>query len=75
MSGQQESRLAPDDRLRRKIRLAELESDMAYFQARLELLGEPATANQVAQRRAFKLLHQTLGEKVVRAKRRLAGEG
>jgi hypothetical protein len=63
------------ERDRRKLRLAHLEADMAYFQARLELLGEPHTANQAAQRRAFKLLYKALGERVVHAKRRMMEEG
>ena len=60
-----------DERLRRKTLLALMESDMAYFQARLEILGEPVTANQSAQRRAFELLHQSLGARVLQARRRM----
>jgi hypothetical protein len=63
------------ERQRRKTRLAKLESDMAYFQARLEILGEPKTANQEAQRKAFKLLHNTLTAMVVRERRRLLEQG
>lgn len=62
---------AMDTRQVRKLKLAHLEADMAYFQARLELLGEPRTANQEAQRRVFKLLYKALGERVVRAKRKM----
>lgn len=42
---------------------------MAYFQARLEIIGEPDSANQVAQRKVFKLLHHAIAERVLKAKR------
>jgi len=59
------------DRKRLKIRLATLEADMAYFQARLEILGEPATANQWAQHKAFDYLSRGLGNLVLKTKRRM----
>jgi hypothetical protein len=58
-----------DERKRRRVRLAKLEADMAYFQARLELIGEPESTNQMAQRKVFKLLHKTTGGKILTAKR------
>lgn len=42
---------------------------MAYFQARLEIIGEPDSANQMAQRKVFKLLHRSIAERVLHAKR------
>ena len=42
---------------------------MAYFQARLEIIGEPDSTNQMAQRKVFKLLHRSIAERVLRAKR------
>ena len=45
---------------------------MAYFQARLEIIGEPGSTNQMAQRKVFKLLHRTVAEVVLRAKRKRA---
>jgi hypothetical protein len=60
---------APDERIRRRVRLARLEADLAYFQARLEIIGEPGSANQMAQRKAFRLLHKTLAGRVLQAKR------
>jgi hypothetical protein len=59
------------DRKRLRVRIAKLEADLAYFQARLEIIGEPRTSNQRAQRRAFKLLYRALGDRIVRLKRRL----
>ena len=64
-----------DLRTRRKIRLASLEADVAYFQARLEILGEPCTVNQQAQRKVFELLQKSLGDKIVNAKRRMVEHG
>ena len=58
-----------DERRRRRVNLARLEADMAYFQARLEMIGEPGSTNQVAQRKVFKLLHKTTGGKILQAKR------
>jgi hypothetical protein len=60
-----------DEHAQRKTLLARMEADMAYFQARLEILGEPVTANQQAQRKVFKLLHKSLGDRVLKAKRRM----
>jgi len=51
------------------VRLARMEADMAYFQARLEIIGEPDSANQMAQRKVFKLLHRSIAERVLHAKR------
>lgn len=59
-----------DAQKRQRIRLAKLEADMAYFQARLEMIGEPGSTNQIAQRKVFKLLQQSLGSKILQAKRR-----
>ncbi len=42
---------------------------MAYFQARLEMIGEPGSTNQMAQLKVFKLLHKNVGGKILRAKR------
>jgi hypothetical protein len=42
---------------------------MAYFQARLEIIGEPDSTNQMAQRKVFKLLHRSIAERVLHAKR------
>jgi hypothetical protein len=61
----------PDGQLRRRVKLARMEADMAYFQARLEILGEPRTANQLAQRRAFKMLYMTIGHHIIETKRRM----
>jgi hypothetical protein len=61
-----------DERRRDRLRLARLEADMAYFQARLEIIGEPGSTNQMAQRKVFKLLHRTVAEVVLRAKRKRA---
>jgi hypothetical protein len=59
------------ERTRQKIRLAILEADVAYFQARLEILGEPRTANQLAQRKVFNLLHKSLRDVILKSKRRM----
>lgn len=59
----------PDERRRHRIHVARLEADMAYFQARLEIIGEPGNNNQVAQRKVFKLLYRSIAERVLRAKR------
>jgi hypothetical protein len=61
-----------DERWRDRLRLARMEADMAYFQARLEIIGEPDSTNQMAQRKVFKLLHRTIAEVVLRAKRKCA---
>jgi hypothetical protein len=49
---------------RRKVELARLEADVAYFHARLEMLGEPSTPNQNAQRKAFRHLYKHLSSQV-----------
>ena len=55
----------PESRNRRRLRVAKSQADMAYFQARLSLLGEPKTLNQVAQQRTFKQLLKAIGERMV----------
>ena len=58
------------ERQRQRVRLARLEADMAYFQARLELIGEATTSNRAAQRKVFNLLHKTVAGKILKVKRR-----
>ncbi|NEV62308.1 hypothetical protein [Thiorhodococcus minor] len=60
------------ERKRQRIRLARLEADMAYFQARLELIGSPNSSNRAAQRKVFNLLHKTVASKILKLKRRFA---
>jgi len=70
-AGSQDRQYSPvelGERKRHQIRVARLEADMAYFEARLELIGEPKTANQLAQRKAFKLLLKTVSSKVSKIK-------
>jgi hypothetical protein len=57
------------ERSRRRVRLARLEADLAYFLARLEIIGDPGSTNQMAQRKVFKLLHKTLAGRILQAKR------
>ena len=52
---------SPENRARRRLRIVQYQADIAYFQARLGLIGEPGTLNQAAQRRTFKILHKTMG--------------
>jgi hypothetical protein len=54
--------------VRRRVELARMEADVAYFQARLDFLGEPGTSNQAAQRKAFKHLYNGLSSQVAEAK-------
>lgn len=53
---------------RRRVEIARMEADVAYFQARLDFLGEPLTANQAAQRKVFKHLYNGLSSQVAEAK-------
>jgi len=55
-----------------RIELARMESDLAYFQARIELIGEPATTNENAQHKLFQMLCRTFQNHILRAKRELA---
>lgn len=52
-----------------RIRLARLEADIAYFQARLELIGEPNSSNRAAQRKLFTLLHKATAKQVLDTRR------
>lgn len=58
------SQETPEDRARRRLRIAQAKSDLAYFQARLALIGEPQTLNQFAQQRAFQMLDRVMGQKL-----------
>ena len=52
-----------------RIQLAKLEADVAYFQARLELIGEPNSSHRVAQRKLFTLLHKAIAKQILDTKR------
>jgi len=47
-----------------------LEADLAYFQARLELLGQPSTINQKAQAETFSFLIESMTRLLSKLKRR-----
>ena len=64
-----DSKSDSDERTRRRVWLARLEADLAYFLARLEIIGDPESTNQMAQRKVFKLLHKTMAGKILKAKR------
>jgi len=64
-----------DDIVQRRLLMIQLQSDLAYFQARLGLIGEPRTTSQEAQRRTFKLLHQAVGQQMIKARKSGAGGG
>ena len=53
-----------DALLRKRLEQARLEADLAYFQARLAFLGEPATPNQLGQRKAFWILHRLISSRL-----------
>jgi hypothetical protein len=57
---------------RQRVRLAHLEADLAYFQTRLEIIGDPQSSNQNAQRKVFEVLFKTFGNHIVRMKKRMA---
>jgi hypothetical protein len=65
-------RVAVEERRRRRIRIARMEADLAYFQARLELIGEPISSNQRAQKKLFELLHREIGTRLSAVKEDLA---
>jgi hypothetical protein len=52
-------------RARRRVRIAQTQADLAYFHARLTLIGKPATLNQTAQERTFRTLHKAVGQKLL----------
>ncbi len=53
-----------------RLTITGLEADLAYFQARLELIGKPTTINQSAQLATFQLLISALNENLERLKRK-----
>lgn len=68
MTEQDNARRALEEKRKRRTMMARMEADLAYFQARLEFIGEPASANQRAQRKLFKLLHQEIGNRLAATK-------
>ena len=64
-----------EERQHQRVRLARLEADMAYFQARIELIGEANTNNRLAQRKVFNLLHKMVASKIMKVKRRYTDLG
>lgn len=68
---QSQEQALDSERRRQRLRLARLEADLAYFQARLEMIRHPDSANQLAQRKVFKALHEALAAKVMDIHREL----
>jgi hypothetical protein len=57
-------------RLRVNLNPISLEADVAYFGARLELVGEPHTRYQAAQLKVYKALEEALGDNLRRLKKK-----
>ena len=66
MSGQE------SNKLRVNLNPISLEADLAYFGARLELVGEPETRYQVAQVKVYKALESALCENLKRLRKKEA---
>ncbi|MCU7851692.1 MAG: fumarate hydratase [Candidatus Thiodiazotropha sp. (ex Monitilora ramsayi)] len=64
LSGQESSRL------RVNLNTISLEADVAYFGARLELVGEPQTRYQAAQLKVYKALEASLCDNLKRLKKK-----
>ncbi|MES9940540.1 MAG: fumarate hydratase [Candidatus Thiodiazotropha sp. 6PLUC2] len=63
MSGQNHNKL------RVNLNPISLEADLAYFGARLELVGEPETSYQAAQLKVYKALESALCENLKRLRK------
>jgi hypothetical protein len=61
--------------MRRRVEIARMEADVAYFEARLELIGEPATTNQQAQRKAFAHLCESLASQIAEQREEASASG
>jgi hypothetical protein len=59
-------------RLRVNLNPISLEADVAYFGARLELVGEPHTRYQAAQLKVYKALEEALADNLKRLKKKEA---
>jgi hypothetical protein len=57
------------NKLRVNLNPISLEADLAYFGARLELVGEPETRYQVAQLKVYKALENALCENLKRLRK------
>ncbi|WP_246237625.1 hypothetical protein [Caldichromatium japonicum] len=55
--------------------MAKLESDIAYFQTRLQLIGELNSTHRLAQHKVFKLLLKSAARELFNARRRKSRGG
>jgi hypothetical protein len=61
-----------NNRLRVDLNPVSLEADVAYFGARLELIGEPRTQYQAAQLKVYRALESALGDNLKRLRKKEA---
>lgn len=59
-----------NNRLRVDLNPISLEADVAYFGARLELVGEPHTHYQAAQLKVYRALEAALGDNLKRLRKK-----
>ncbi|MCU7816608.1 MAG: fumarate hydratase [Candidatus Thiodiazotropha sp. (ex Rostrolucina anterorostrata)] len=59
-----------NNKLRVNLNPISLEADLAYFGARLELVGEPQTSYQLAQLKVYKALEVALHENLKRLRKK-----
>jgi len=62
------SKTAPTDSTNfwRNLSISSLEADIAYFEARVELVGKPETYHQEAQLKAYQALEMAMRETLAR---------
>ncbi|MEJ2609229.1 MAG: hypothetical protein P8179_03870 [Candidatus Thiodiazotropha sp.] len=58
------------NKLRVNLNKISLEADLAYFGARLELVGEPKTSYQIAQLKVYKAIETALCENLNRLQKK-----
>jgi len=57
----------PEEKVEKRVpSVSELEADVAYFDARLSLLGKPATAYQKAQEIVYRMLEGMLIQRLIK---------
>lgn len=61
------SKSGDEERKRHRLQMVRLQADIAYFEARLEMIGEPATLHQATQRFVFERLRHDLLKQILAA--------
>ncbi|OGT91798.1 MAG: hypothetical protein A2286_14200 [Gammaproteobacteria bacterium RIFOXYA12_FULL_61_12] len=69
------NKTSDSDRRKTKVEISDIEADMAYFDARITMIGsDPETPYQKAQLKTYRILEKLLQESLEKKRKEISGK-